>query len=214
MTVASKVCLSQLQIRHFPPDRHQNTENTASISNPTSQRPCLFSAVTKTNLQSSYRVGRYSGVIVSHHTEVGPSSLGETSSVLPVILHYWWVVFLFTLCLFWLLYNFISLVQKKGWRPLVYMMITSFLPPKKSWLPVVREKLAWAMSPSSLSTVMVKRPRLEVSSTECHCPSLRAEPMKTCHSGWRSREPSNGHLPIDAKLNGYCPQIFSGQRKC
>lgn len=57
----------------------------------------------------------------------------------------------------------------------------TLLPPKKSWLPVVtrNEGLAWAVAPSSPSTATVRCPRLKISSTECHCPSSRAEPDDT-----------------------------------
>lgn len=55
------------------------------------------------------------------------------------------------------------------------------LPPKKSWLSAVRGSgmLVWAVAPSSLSTVMLRWSRLEFSSTECHWPSFRPEPLCT-----------------------------------
>ncbi len=61
------------------------------------------------------------------------------------------------------------------------LLFITLLPPKKSWLPVVtrNEGLAWAVAPSSPSTATVRCPRLEISSTECHCPSSRAEPDDT-----------------------------------
>lgn len=62
------------------------------------------------------------------------------------------------------------------------LLFISLLPPKKSWLPVEtrNEGLAWAEAPSSPSTATVTCPRLEISSTECHWPSFRAEPEDTC----------------------------------
>lgn len=75
-----------------------------------------------------------------------------------------------------------------GWIMLAHALFITPSPPKKSWLPVVRrnEGLACAEVPSSPSTVTVRSPRLEISSTECHWPSFRVEPDDAHTHGYRS----------------------------